>query len=204
MARKHTRFIIAAVIGALAAASIGQSLGWRVAPLAGWDGFVVMLTALIWFDLRRKAPHELAVAVRRDDMRGTVLDAVVLVTSVASIIAAIMLISGKGAGVAHMLFGLFSIVASWATVHTLYALRYAELYYREKEGGIDFNDDAKPHFMEFAYFAFTIGMTYQVSDTNITDAKIRRTVLGQALISFVFGVAIIATSINSIASLINS
>jgi len=197
------RFIIAMVIGISAAVGVGAAIDWKLAPLAGWDGFGVAVAALIWFDLRRKSPSALSRMVKREDMRATALDAIVSVANVASIGAVVMLISGKDAGVAHMLFGLFSIATSWTAVHTLYALRYAELYYSELEGGIDFNDDKKPYFVDFAYFSFTVGMTYQVSDTNITEAKIRHAVLGHAIISFVFGVAIIATTINSIASIVN-
>jgi len=197
------RFIFAAIVGAIVVILGGAIIGWRLAALCGWNGFGLTLTALIWFDLRRQSARALADAVRREDVRGTILDAIVTMASIASIVAVIMLISSKDASVTRMLFGLFSIAMSWATVHTLYALRYAEMYYSKKEGGIDFNNGEKPRFMDFAYFSFTIGMTYQVSDTNIVDVSIRHAVLGHALISFVFGVAIIATSLNSVASLVS-
>ena len=80
-------------------------------------------------------------------------------------------------------------------------LRYAELYYRDVNGGVVFEGTEKPNFWDFAYLAFTIGMTYQVSDTTFTTPEFRKAALGHALLSFIFGTAIIATTINFVASL---
>jgi uncharacterized membrane protein len=85
-------------------------------------------------------------------------------------------------------------------VHTIYTLRYADLYYTGS-GGIDFNQTDDPDYSDFAYLAFTIGMTYQVSDTNLQTKVIRHTALRHAMLSFVFGTAIIAMTINIVAGL---
>jgi uncharacterized membrane protein len=92
-----------------------------------------------------------------------------------------------------------SVALSWAAVHTVFALRYAHLFYGHS-GGIDFGSDA-PDYRDFAYLAFTIGMTFQVSDTAIGSQEIRRTVLRHALLSYVFSVVIVATTINVIVGL---
>ena len=70
--------------------------------------------------------------------------------------------------------GLASVVLSWAMVHTIYTLRYAHLYYKGPDGGIGFNDSGRPTYADFAYLAFTIGMTFQVSDTAMTSRAIRQ------------------------------
>ena len=101
----------------------------------------------------------------------------------------------------HIGFGLASIVISWATVHMLYALRYAAMYYSDPEGGVDFNSKHPPRFSDFVYLAYTVGMTYQIADTDIKTSAFRRVVLGHAALSFVFGTAIIATTINFLVSL---
>ena len=88
-------------------------------------------------------------------------------------------------------------------LHTLFTLRYARIYYTQK-GGIDFNQTDPPRYSDFAYFSFTLGMTFQVSDTDITTATIRATVLRHALLSFVFGSVILATTINLVAGLSSS
>jgi uncharacterized membrane protein len=95
-----------------------------------------------------------------------------------------------------------TIILSWGVVHTVYMLRYAHLYYNPPRGGIDFNGD-EPNYLDFAYLAFTLGMTYQVSDTDIQDQTIRRTVLAHTLLSYVFGTVIIAATINIVAGFVH-
>jgi uncharacterized membrane protein len=87
-------------------------------------------------------------------------------------------------------------------VHTLYVVRYGDLYYSDPVGGIAFNDDEPPDYHDFAYLAFTIGMTFQVSDTNLSMKKMRRTALRHALLSFLFVGVIGALAINAVASLL--
>jgi uncharacterized membrane protein len=98
--------------------------------------------------------------------------------------------------------GVLSVVLSWTVVHTVFMLRYARAYYSPPTSGIEFGEGDTPTYMDFAYFSFTIGMTYQVSDTNITSRPIRRTVLYQALLSYLFGAVILGLAINVVASLL--
>jgi uncharacterized membrane protein len=98
--------------------------------------------------------------------------------------------------------GLISIAVSWLTVHTIFTLRYAEIYYAEPVGGIDFNEpELLPTYKDFAYLAFTVGMTYQVSDTNLKTSDIRHTALRHGLLSYLFGSLILAAAVNIIAGL---
>lgn len=198
---KLTRFIVAVVAGVAAALLTGFLLEWQLAPLAGWDVFAVVLVGLILADFANDTAADTAKMARKDAINYSLLDGIVLLTSLASIGAEVVLISGKNAGTSHIIFGLISILLSWIVVHVLFSLRYAMLYYNDEEGGIDFNSKERPRFSDFAYLAFTIGMTYQVSDTAITDHKIRRAALMHAIISFVFGVMIIASTINFVVSL---
>jgi uncharacterized membrane protein len=97
--------------------------------------------------------------------------------------------------------GVLSIVVAWAVVHTVFTLRYAHLYYGGTPGGIDFNEDDPPRYLDFAYLSFTIGMTYQVSDTNLQSKTIRSAALRQGLLSYLFGTVIVGMTINVIAGL---
>jgi len=97
--------------------------------------------------------------------------------------------------------GIVSVVLAWAVVHTVYTLRYARMYYTEPVGGIDFNSDAPPRYVDFAYLAFGIGMAFQVADTNLTSSAFRSVVLRHALLSFVFATVILAVTINLVAGL---
>jgi uncharacterized membrane protein len=96
---------------------------------------------------------------------------------------------------------LVSVFVSWILVHTVFALKYARLYYAGTPGGIDFNEAEAPDYADFAYLSFTIGMTFQVSDTKIETKQIRRTALRHAWLSFPLGAVIIATSINLVSGL---
>ena len=95
---------------------------------------------------------------------------------------------------------LLTVVLSWTLVNTVFTLHYAHLYYTEPHGGVDFGDDeGPPDYRDFAYLAFTVGMCYQVSDTNLSTRHMRRTALRQGIIAYIFGVVIVATTINIIA-----
>jgi len=95
---------------------------------------------------------------------------------------------------------LIVIVASWLTVQTLYTLRYARAYY-EGGGGIDFNSADPPAYSDFAYVAFTIGMSFAISDTNLTTTRLRRMALPHALLAYLFGTVLLAGMVNILASI---
>lgn len=105
------------------------------------------------------------------------------------------------------LLSVLSVVLSWFLIHTVFTLRYAHLFYRSikkgKEKGICFPGDEDPDYTDFAYFSFTIGMTFQVSDVEVAAKDIRKLVLLHGLLSFAFNTSIIALSINIISSLLS-
>ncbi|MGH3967736.1 MAG: DUF1345 domain-containing protein, partial [Mycobacterium sp.] len=108
--------------------------------------------------------------------------------------------TGPGA-VEAAVVGILTVAASWFAVHTLFTVHYARLYYSDEPGGINFHDPERPCFRDFAYVAFTVGMTYQVSDTEIGLTSIRATVLRHALLSYLLGAVVLAVTINLIAGL---
>jgi uncharacterized membrane protein len=94
-----------------------------------------------------------------------------------------------------------TVAASWFAVHTLFTVHYARLYYSDEPGGINFHDPERPRFRDFAYVAFTVGMTFQVSDNEIGLTSIRAAVLRHALLSYLLGAVVLAVTINLIAGL---
>jgi len=146
-------------------------------------------------------------ATREDGSRGSTRVLLVIASSASLIGVLVALVeASKATGIAKLMFtvtGIATVVSSWAIVHTLYALRYAHLYYSDDPGGIDFkNDGQPPAYIDFAYVAFTVGMTFQVSDTDIQSAIMRRTVLKQSLLAYLFGTIIVASAINIIGGLL--
>jgi uncharacterized membrane protein len=193
----------AAVAGGAVAALAGAG---RAAPLIGWDILALVYTAWAWSSVWRLNPESSEVEARREDPSRDVADLVMLGAAIASLIAVGVVLFGAGGagGRAEYLdagLALASVFVSWTLVHTVFTLKYARLYYSGVPGGIDFNDNGAPDYRDFAYLAFTIGMTFQVSDTNIQSRQIRHTVLRHAWMSFPLVSVIIATSINLVSGL---
>jgi uncharacterized membrane protein len=190
--------VVAVVVGILAAPDIGALVGWIV----GAGTYIVVIWRKVWpMNAAQAAP----LAEREDPTRATA-DLILLGATVASLAAVGLELAraGNTSGTDEVLriaLALSTIVVSWVVLHTVFMIRYARMYYAGEDGGIDFNQDEPPDFHDFAYLAFTIGMTYQVSDTTIQSAEIRRAALRHAILSFLFGTGILATSINLVATL---
>jgi uncharacterized membrane protein len=204
------RILVAVPLGVGAAILVGLTAGWPFAPAAGW--IVVAAVYLIWTWLivgRLDSDDTRAHATRygEDDSTPWILDVALLVASVASLggVGYLLVAGSTGGDVGAAVVGALSVVAAWLTVHTVYMLRYARLFYGGDEpGGIDFHqgDDYQPDYGDFAYLAFTLGMTYQVSDTDLIDRPVRMAALRHALLSFLLGAVILAITINLVASLL--
>jgi uncharacterized membrane protein len=143
--------------------------------------------------------------VTREDPTRWVADAVILSASIASLGGVgYVVAAGSRSGAAAIeaaIVGILTVAASWFAVHTLFTVHYARLYYSGDPGGINFHDPEPPRFRDFAYVAYTVGMTYQVSDTEIGLTSIRATVLRHALLSYLLGAVVLAVTINLIAGL---
>jgi uncharacterized membrane protein len=198
------RILIAVVLGAAVAVAVGNAVGWRFA-LVGWvvtAGVYVVWTRLLLGGMDADQTREY---VTREDPTRWVADAVIVSASIASLagvgyVVAAESHSGAGAVVAALV-GILTVAASWFAVHTLFTVHYARLYYSDEPGGINFHDPEPPRFRDFAYVAFTVGMTFQVSDTDIGLTSIRATVLRHALLSYLLGAVVLAVTINLIAGL---
>ena len=200
------KIVLAGLVG-LAVAGLAIKLGhWKLAPLLGWDSAALVYLVWTWRNIWPMDAAETSSHALREDPSRAASDIAMLVASVASLVAVGLILyeSGQSKGALQILqvgLGFVSVVVSWAMVHTLFTLSYAEIYYGKPAGGIDFNESDEPEYKDFAYLAFTVGMTFQVSDTEITTKAIRQTVLKQAIIAYLFGTVIVASTINLIAGL---
>ena len=204
--RSRTRLAVTLGAGLVVAVVAGLTIGWTYAPLAGWDVAALLFVVWVWLTVRRMDARRTGAHATREDPGRALSDVVLLVAAVASLVAVgYILVQGSGAESArrNVLGGLAvgSIALSWFTVHTIYALRYARLYYVEEEGGVNFHQDASPDYQDFTYLAFTLGMTFQVSDTDLQSSEIRHTALRHALLSYLFGAVILAGTVNLVAGL---
>jgi uncharacterized membrane protein len=198
------RLLVAAVLGGATALAVGHTIGWRFA-IAGWvvaASVYVGWTRLVLSGM--DAEHTCRYATREDPTR-SVSELITMSASIASLggvgyVVAAGSRSGTGA-VEAAVVGILTVAASWFVVHTVFTVHYARLYYSDEPGGINFHDPQPPRFHDFAYLAYTVGMTYQVSDTEIGLTSIRATVLRHALLSYLLGAVVLAVTINLIAGL---
>ena len=204
------RTVIVGSIGLIVAVMLLWFVPWGIALVTGWDAAALAFLISVWpIIIRADSSHAAQLATREDETRGSAT-VMLLAASVASLlgVAFALLLAGQESGPLKVLlvgFAVLTVVLSWTVVNTVFTLRYADQHFGSSAAGIAFGDsdglDA-PTYRDFAYVAFTIGMCYQVSDTTVRDPRIRRTVLSHALLSYLFGVAIVGGSVNLIAGLL--
>jgi uncharacterized membrane protein len=199
------RILVSVVLGVVVALVVGNSAGWRFA-LVGWVAAAALYVLWTQRILSGMDAEQTCRWVTREDPTRWVADVVILTASMASlvgvgyVVAAGSKLSGNGS-LEAALVGILTVGASWFAVHALFTVHYARLYYSDEPGGINFHDPNPPRFRDFAYLAYTIGMTFQVSDTEIGSTTIRATVLRHALLSYLLGAVVLAVTINLIAGL---
>jgi uncharacterized membrane protein len=205
-ARSLPRFTGMAIVGIVVGIVVSNRLGWQLAPVAGWGAACVVYLVWIWAIIGGQDPDGTREHATREDPGRAVSEVLVLGASIASL-AAVMIVLLRAHTVHGVNQGLLagvavaSVALSWTLIHTLYTLRYARMYYGDPIGGIDFNQEEPPRYSDFAYLAFDLGMTFQVSDTTLKSSLFRSVVLRHTLLSYVFGSVILATVINLVAGL---
>ncbi|HEY8913697.1 DUF1345 domain-containing protein [Lacisediminihabitans sp.] len=207
MRQRHTtlRLMVMLLVAVIAAIITGAFGEWAYAPTVGWAAAALVYSTWVWISIARQDATQTATHASLEEPNRAIADLLVLILSIASLFAVVVVLANAAnvAGAAKALLAtlaLVSVALSWILLHTLYTLRYARLYYTSGKG-IDFNQADPPQYTDFAYLSFTVGMTYQVSDTNITTHSIRATALRHSLLSFVFGSVILASTINLVINL---
>jgi len=203
IARHHPRLGIATLLGIVVVLLLPGSLRISTRLLIGWDvGAVFYLVAAIAlvqsFDLKRVQQR----AEQYDE--GALLVLVLTVVAAVASLAAIVVELGATRAdnvndrLALLLAGSTALL-SWALIHTIFAFHYAHLFYRgpsTRGSGLSFPQTEHPNYWDFVYFSFVIGMTFQVSDVQITTTQLRRLVIAHGIVSFFFSVAILALTVN--------
>ena len=204
---QRERLLIAAPLGIVAAVALAFFCPWQLAVLVGWDVAAIFVVGSVWtFVAVLDATDTQRVSTREDDSHA-VVDLIMVgacLISLVGVVVGLAYARGHAGAVSSVLTGdaVFTVFLSWFTVHTLFVLRYARLYYSEDPGGIEFSNTDRPDYMDFVYVAFTVGMTFQVSDTGIAQRSIRRTVIRHALLSYIFGTVIVGVAINVVGNLV--
>jgi uncharacterized membrane protein len=202
--RAITRVAIAVASGIAAYLLVASRVPASAAALIGWDFAGVVLAILSWALIATADAKATRARASSEDPGRTLVYVIIVLTSSASLLAATILVRSAHAltpGLSHAVAALCltAVALSWTLTHTAFVFRYAHLYYREDSegvGGVTMPGERPPAYFDFAYFAFTIGMCFQVSDVCVTSPQIRRAVLLHAVISFAYNSAILAFVLN--------
>jgi uncharacterized membrane protein len=204
----HHRLIACAIVGAIAGVAWPDVATTLSRCLIAWN--VLAWLYLLWVAIvlsQADSGHIKRLALAQAESAGHVL-AIVVIAAVTSLVAVVFeLIAAKAAAphqlTGHLLFALFTVIGSWLLLPMLFALTYAAAYYRrEPDAGLAFPGTGakfEPDHTDFLYFAFTISVTAQTSDVAVTTREMRRLVLYQSVLSFVFNTTILAFTINAAA-----
>ncbi|MFB4421090.1 DUF1345 domain-containing protein [Streptomyces sp. QL37] len=198
------RLVGASVLGAVAGAVVSGPNGTPLGILAGIASaeavFVVAGWLVLW-PMDAATTHENA---RREEFRPVTEEIAVVGSALCGLVGIVVLLLVSDTDLSHAAAAtaLCGVFTAWAALHLMYAARYAYIYYRDPEGGIDFNTDERPRYSDFLYFSYNLGMTYQVSDTNVSTSTIRAVALRHCLLSYVFGAVILATTINLVTGIV--
>jgi len=180
--------------------------------MIGWDVFsicMIIISGVIFSTMR---PRQIRVLAKQEDAGRVVVFFIVLVAILGSLMGVLLLLQNKEAwklskGVETFIY-ISGVICSWLLLHTMFAYRYALLYYGDHPldpdlhtVGLQIPNELWPDYLDFAYFAFVIGMTFQVSDIEISSRRIRRVALIHGMISFLFNTVIVALTINVLAEL---
>jgi uncharacterized membrane protein len=202
---------VAAGIGLIVAVLLPHD--WRVTTrvLAGWDvgaaSYLIMAFLLVQsFELKR-------VQIRADqyDEGGALVLILTLIAAVASLAAVVLELGAVRATNPHeplaIPLGILTTLLSWALIQTIFAFHYAHRFYRgpsDRGSGLAFPETKYPNYWDFIYFSFVVGMTFQVSDVQVTSTALRRVVIAHGVLSFFYSVSILALAVNLAANMVGA
>lgn len=206
------RFGISVLLSLLTYFIFKKSFDSLVHLMLLWDVFALSYTILCWIVIINRDIPQIRKVVKQEDGSRVFVLMLVLLTSLASMATVLILLSSKNvittAEAVYLPIAVAGMMLSWIMVHTIFTFHYAYMYYKDNKqdangfaGGLNFPDEVAPDYLDFAYFSFVIGMTFQVSDVEISGKKIRRLALLHALLSFALNTFVVALTINVIAGL---
>ena len=215
---RQLKLVASLVLGVVVFFTFRASSSFTVSFMVAWLAFAIFNLIFSWIIIFSDHPKDVKSFAAEEDSSAPFIFLFVLAAAFISLFAIIFLLQAipdesKNKLSFHILLSFSSVFCSWLLVHTLFTLRYAHLYYsadakpvvgkKPSSFGLDFPSEAEPDYLDFAYFSFVIGMTFQVSDVEIKSRTIRRHVLLHSLLSFIYNTVIVAFSINIISGLIS-
>ncbi len=209
------RLLLAVLLAVLAGVLLHRLVRFWTLCIASWDVFALCALLLAWLTILTTPPDKLRRRAQEQDLSRLLIFIFIIAAAGFSLVAVGFLLRTHKAGppshvVLHLVMALIAVVGAWSLAHTVFGLRYAHTFYGDDNGsptpkhagGLCFPGDREPDYMDFAYFSFVIGMTFQVSDVEITSREMRQLVLIHGMLSFAFNTVILALAINTVSSLL--
>jgi uncharacterized membrane protein len=211
------RIIIAVVLAIAVWFALSRNLPSSTRTIITWDTFAITTLILAWLTIVTTPPDKLRARAQKQDLSHILIFIFVLVTACAGLFSVGFLFFSKQAFQEpvhfwiHLFAALIAVICSWMLVHTVFGLRYAHTYYGDPDGplgpkthaaGLQFPGDREPDYVDFAYFSFVIGMTFQVSDVVITSRDFRKLALVHGMLSFGFNTVILALALNTVSTVL--
>jgi uncharacterized membrane protein len=203
------RLAISLAVATLIGLILPSHLGLTMQLLILWIAIAGVYIFCCWIVLLTLPIEQIKQRAEMEDGSRIFVYTIILIASFASLFAVtLLLISAKSHEVHAAIMVVVAITGmliSWCLVHTVFVFHYARMYYKNigKGEGLDFPGDEEPDYLDFAYFSFVIGCTFQVSDVEITSRVIRRIVLFHGILAFLLNTFVVALTINIIAGLSN-
>jgi len=196
---RHARFLVAFGLGlALLAVTQGSGLDLALRALMAVNGFFVTYLALMFWMTVTTTPTDLRRHSEQDDEGMALILLLALAAVTVALTAVFLVLNRRIDSAAEAVLALSAAPLGWAMLHVLAAYRYAHLYYApDPDAGLDFPGATEPGTWDFLYFAFTVGMTAQVSDVVVTTLTMRRVVLLHSVGSFFYNTVILALAVNA-------
>ncbi|MFT3824414.1 MAG: DUF1345 domain-containing protein [Chitinophagaceae bacterium] len=204
--------LFAALIIAVAAILCTYScqMALLVRLMIGWDVFCFVYLSISWLIFFNAKTESIRLIASNQDTRSYLVFLIVCISIVSSIVTILLLIMHSTSWGISKLFVtavyILGVIGSWTLLNTIFAFHYAHMFYGDPKkhqvtGGLEFPGKQLPDYIDFAYFAFTIGMTFQVSDIVISSSRIRRFALMHSVLSFGFNTVIVALSVNALVNM---
>ena len=208
--RAGTRIAWALAASLLTLALLPSRFAVEIRAVAAWDAFAATALLFTWFTILTLEPAQIHASAKREDPSRAASLVLVLMGAGASLLAVLLLLKAS-AGLDAILLALSAVALAWTLIHTVFTVRYAHLYHDasptalSENGPLDFpGTEGLPDYLDFAYFAFVIGMTAQTSDVAIRSRRIRRTALLHGVFAFAFNTAVVALLISVLGSVIGA
>jgi uncharacterized membrane protein len=204
------RIAISLIVCIIVYFSISKDVPSLILIILIWDAFAISYLILSWIVITKRPVEEIRKQAKKDDGSAIFVFILILISSFTSMFTVLLLMLSQGNSSSrndlYLPVAITGMMLSWLMVHSIYTFHYAHMYYDDDKtgkdaNGLEFPGDENPNYIDFAYFSFVIGCTFQVSDVEISSPRIRRVVLFHALLSFGLNTFVVALTINLIAGL---